>query len=43
MKALCKILAVLVIAGGLLALAAALFVREQKTDYICLYGDPAEE
>lgn len=42
MKALFKILTVLAVLTGLLALAAALFAEEQKPEYIRLYGGPDE-
>lgn len=42
MKTICKVLAALAVLGGLLALAAALFAKEQQPEYICLYGGPEQ-
>lgn len=43
MKTLRKMMTILLLAGMLLALAAAWFARKNKPSYICLYGDPSEE
>ena len=43
MKTICKVFAVLAVLTGILTLVAAAFAQEQKTEYIRIYGEPAEE
>lgn len=45
MKTLCKILTMLVVLAGLLALAVALLQkkREDSPEYITIYGGPEDE
>lgn len=43
MKTICKVFAVLTVLAGILTLAAVLLAKEQKTEYIRIYGEPEQQ